>query len=423
MKILILPLPEMSHINSFHHLIKRFGKFKHDCTIYVREEHKSIVSDCKHTIRYYNKYFMENIFNLNKTLKKRHEGVDSDKDVLTKGNIQSSCNAYMAAYVFRLRCMKKYLKMEEGFSKYDLIIHDYYLDFGAFLAKMYKIPSVTLISTLLPVKENRERYLENFINMKYFSNIYDDSFKQDELRNILIMSLDKMSERIMSLTKQSFDFFRDGMSKLNIYSTSKEFYPFEFDEREVKFVGREFIDKEGMYREKNRKKQILLYFGAIETQGQARLFRCILKKLVQLPYEVHVVIKYQFEEIYIEKDVKGHIILENNVCLEDKFPEMDLYICHGGLGGIQEAIVQGVPIIGIGTSGERYENSRRIEQLGMGKAIEPRCECIDLMLNDKVEEILNDEIYQKRCEIYGESLKVSDNYLDYIIDSILSITK
>lgn len=421
MKILILPLPEMSHMNSFHHLIKRLGRFEHDCTIYVRKEHEFVVKDCKHTVRYYSRYFLDNIFNLNETLKKNHVGIDSDKDILTKDNIQSSCNAYMGAYVFRLRCMKKYLKMEEDFSSYDLIIYDYYLDFGAFLAKMYKIPSVTLISTLLPIKDNNDQYLENFINMKYFSNIYDSSFKKDELRNRLITSLDIMSKEIMYITKQPFDFFRNGISKLNIYSTSKELYPFKFDKCEVEFVGREFIDKECLHRKRNRRRKILFYYGALETQEQIRLFKCILKNLTLLSYEIHVAIKDKVEEIYIEEDIKEQIILEHNIRLEDRFSEMDLYVCHGGLGGIQEAIVYGVPIVGIGTSGERYENCKRIEQLGMGKSIEPSCKYIDLLFKDKVEEIFNCDIYQKNCERYRESLNIGDDNLNCIIERILHV--
>lgn len=423
MKILVLPLPEMSHINSFLHLIKKLGTFEHDCTIYVPKEYDPIVKNYNYTVRHYNQYFLENIYKINENIKQNKMEIDADKDSLTKDNIQSSCNKYMASYVFRLRCMKKYLRMEEDFASFDLIIHDYYLDFGHFLAWIYKIPSVTLISTLLPVKKNREHYLENFINMKYFSNIYDDILQQEELRNILTSSLDRMSERIILHTNQPFDFFRNGISKLNIFSTSKEIYPFEFDDWEIEFIGRTLIEDDCIHKVKDMRKRILFYFGAIETQEQVQLFRCVLRNLNLLSYEVHVVIKYQEDESYIEKDIKEHIILEQNVRLEDKFSEMDLYICHGGLGGIQEAIVKGVPIVGIGTSGERYENSKRMEQLGIGKSIAPRCECISSMLMRSVEEILSCDNYQKRCKEYGKTLRVSEEHLDCIVRRILNMAK
>lgn len=422
MKVLVLPLPDLTHVNSFRHLINRLADFGHDCTIYIKEEHEHLIDKSNYTVKYYDKYFIDNIFYLNKNLRKNTDSLPYDKDKLTLDNIESNCDGYMASYVFRIRCMKKYLKTSEDFSCYDLVLYDHNLIFGDYISKVYGIPSVTLIPSWSPTEKCREENLIAYINMLYFSNIYDDTFEEKDIKEKIITSLDKMSEKISSLTKTPYDFFQSGISKLNVFSTSKELYPYGYDENKVAFIGRDIKDShEKTYKKDHKKKKIMFYFGKIETNEQLELFRCILQNLKSLPYEIHAAIRNRNEEQYLDEDMRKTIILDEK--LSENLPEMDLYICHGGLGGLQESIIEGVPIIGIGTSGERFEYIKRIDQLGLGKSISPDCESINRCLNKTIEEVLNCEDFRKKCETYGKSLMINENDLDNVIRKILNVPK
>ena len=420
MRILILPLPEVTHLKSFLHLIKRLGMLNNNCTLYIKEEHEYLVKGFNVEIRYYDDFFLNNIFGMNENLKNDPNKASYDREKFSEEKLSYICGSYMASYAFRVRCMKKYLKKTDSFSSYDVILYDYYLAFGDFIGKKYNIPCVTLMPTMMPIKNCRDKNLEAFVNMKYFTNICDDTLDDIKLKNKLIESIDHMSESITDLTNQPYDFFESGISKLNIFSTTKEIYPYEYDEDKAVFVGRGVKDPNHVLRENNNiKKKVMVYFGKIVTEDQKEMFRCVLINLVKLPYEVHVAVKNRKEEEYIDEDIKRKIYLDER--LAEVLPEMDIYICHGGLGGLQEGIMEGVPVIGIGSSGERYENSKRIDQLGIGKSILPCCEAINKFLNDTVEEVLKSEKYKKACMEYSRSLTVTDGDLDDVISKIRSI--
>ncbi|MHC4712233.1 MAG: glycosyltransferase [Planctomycetota bacterium] len=50
----------------------------------------------------------------------------------------------------------------------------------------------------------------------------------------------------------------------------------------------------------------------------------------------------------------------------------DLVICHGGNGTIYQALYHGVPVIGIPSFHDQDFNMQRVEDLGLGKALDPR---------------------------------------------------
>ncbi|XP_072948769.1 UDP-glycosyltransferase UGT5-like [Epargyreus clarus] len=69
-------------------------------------------------------------------------------------------------------------------------------------------------------------------------------------------------------------------------------------------------------------------------------------------------------------------------------PNIKVFIAHGGLIGIQEAIFNGVPIVGVPIYADQFNNMVQIQQAGIGKMLEYR----DINENT-LENILNDIIY------------------------------
>jgi UDP:flavonoid glycosyltransferase YjiC (YdhE family) len=64
-----------------------------------------------------------------------------------------------------------------------------------------------------------------------------------------------------------------------------------------------------------------------------------------------------------------HVFLEEYVNTDRFLAECDIVCCHGGNGTLYQALAYGVPIIAVATHAEQYIGAKRIEQLGLGRAL------------------------------------------------------
>ena len=69
MRVLILCVPEESHIKPFAHVFNYLVNKGIDVTIYLKKgQEKYLNNSKKYTICYYNQYFLDNIFHFNQTI-------------------------------------------------------------------------------------------------------------------------------------------------------------------------------------------------------------------------------------------------------------------------------------------------------------------------------------------------------------------
>ncbi|XP_023940212.2 UDP-glycosyltransferase UGT5 [Bicyclus anynana] len=75
-------------------------------------------------------------------------------------------------------------------------------------------------------------------------------------------------------------------------------------------------------------------------------------------------------------------------------PNIKLFITHGGLIGMQEAIYNGVPIVGVPIFSDQYNNVLLAEEVGVGKLLHYN-DFNEDTLNKTINEILNNDSYLK----------------------------
>lgn len=86
-------------------------------------------------------------------------------------------------------------------------------------------------------------------------------------------------------------------------------------------------------------------------------------------------------------------------------PNVKVFVSHGGLIGTQEAIFNGIPIIGIPIYGDQYNNVLLAEQQGVGKVLE-----YDDINEETLQKVFNEVIYN---EMYRKNSKaVSARFKD-----------
>ena len=70
--------------------------------------------------------------------------------------------------------------------------------------------------------------------------------------------------------------------------------------------------------------------------------------------------------------------------------QADIFVTHGGMNSISEALVYGVPMVVIPFMSDQPTNARRIEELGLGKKLDYRMINSEL-LRTTVLSVMNDE--------------------------------
>lgn len=64
------------------------------------------------------------------------------------------------------------------------------------------------------------------------------------------------------------------------------------------------------------------------------------------------------------------MLINNNISFCTAHPKVKLFIYHGGLSGINEAIINQVPILGIPLFSDQHRNIANMVHLGLGLSLD-----------------------------------------------------
>lgn len=63
------------------------------------------------------------------------------------------------------------------------------------------------------------------------------------------------------------------------------------------------------------------------------------------------------------------VYLEQYINTDTLLPRCDLVCCHGGNGTLYQALAHGLPCVVVATHAEQHYGGKRIQQLGLGRAL------------------------------------------------------
>lgn len=98
----------------------------------------------------------------------------------------------------------------------------------------------------------------------------------------------------------------------------------------------------------------------------------------------------------------------------------DLFICHGGLNSVSEALYFGVPMLSIPQANDQPMVTRQIEELGVGIGLKIEDVTPDMLL-DNTKKIIGDNKFKSSCKIVRESFIEAGGF-EQGVDYILSFT-
>ncbi|CAJ0588293.1 unnamed protein product [Cylicocyclus nassatus] len=77
-------------------------------------------------------------------------------------------------------------------------------------------------------------------------------------------------------------------------------------------------------------------------------------------------------------------------------PRLKLFVTHGGINGLTEALLRGVPLVVIPMFGDQFRNGRNVEKRGVGKVL-PKWALSEDAIRAAIQEVLNNDSYKQNA--------------------------
>ena len=160
------------------------------------------------------------------------------------------------------------------------------------------------------------------------------------------------------------------------------------------------------------------------TSGNSRVLPNILEALGSRPVQVVAATggrpysELQAANVYLTDFVPG-----DDVCAV-----ADLVINNGGSAGVHQALLAGVPVLGIPSNLDQYLNMQYVENAGLGKIVRGD-HASTRRIGESVDELLRDGGYKLRAQAAGENArtwqptKVLEEVLDELIEEAPRTTR
>jgi len=209
-------------------------------------------------------------------------------------------------------------------------------------------------------------------------------------------------------------------SGLNIIFTSKEFQPDagSFDDS-FKFVGASIAQRHETIgfpiEELEEKAVVYISMGTINNNFAGFYKKCI-EAFTETDYKIVLSIGQKTDIAELGR-IPNNFIVKRYVPQLDVLKKTGIFISHGGLNSVNEALYYGVPVIAIPQANDQFMVSRQLAAVGAGLSLKME-DITPQLLKESVDKILRDASYKAASRKVGESFRAAGGYeaaADYIL--------
>lgn len=202
-----------------------------------------------------------------------------------------------------------------------------------------------------------------------------------------------------------FDFFAC-LGELNIVFNTREFQPFANRLKgNFHYVGAsipEGRDAGNLDFERFRNRPLIYVSMGTVHNHNADFYRTVIKALANEPVGVIMSIGYNIDAQELG-EIPGNFLVEKFVPQLEVLKRTDVFITHGGMNSLNEALYFGVPVIVVPQQIEQSFNMRRLKKIGVAQPM-PK-ELTAQSIRQTVYRVLSDERYKKNAKAYSEVLQ------------------
>ena len=254
-----------------------------------------------------------------------------------------------------------YATAESIVQQYDLIIYEQFFFLGKHLAEKYQKPVVRIFTA--PV--TNKKLMNQFISAKGPLSIFkckwiNKAFTKDIAEDIILKTDNWLDEIIYN------------PPELNLVYTLRAYQPYEkeFSEELYKFLGPSIYERKETSFDfvKGTKPVIYISLGTI-LKGAVSFFKMCIDVFGEENVDVIISVGQKFDMKKL-KNIPTNIHIYKSVPQITVLKMADVFVTHGGMNSVSEALAYGVPMVVIPFVSDQPVNAEFVEKLGVGKRLE-----------------------------------------------------
>lgn len=288
-----------------------------------------------------------------------------------------------------------YAAAEQIIVDYDLVIYEQFFFLGKHLAEKYNKPVVRIFTAPVTNEKLMQEYISaggalGIFRYKWIGRNWTKSVAKE-----IALKTDCWLNEIVQ-----------NPPDLNLVYTLDEYQPYreEFSSEKYKFLGASIYDRKQKEFEINKDGKPIIYISlGTVVKGAKAFFKKCIQAFENEAVMVVLSVGKQFDISKLGK-VPDNFLVYHSVLQLSVLKQADVFITHGGMNSVSEALVNGVPMVVIPFMADQPTNARRIEELGLGKRLDYKEVSSDL-LKRIVLEMLTDSKLQERVDVMKKKME------------------
>lgn len=253
-----------------------------------------------------------------------------------------------------------FFKAEEVIASHDLVLYEQFFFVGKHLAEKHGKKCVRIFTAPATNKELMRAFISSGGPMGIFRiPLIGTLWTMDAVKGLGIKL--KCRNWLDEIVENPLD--------CNLVYTLRSFQPYaeDFPEGQFHFIGPSVYDRKEEDFPALAKPVIYISIGTI-LKGGENFFRACLEAFEK--EKVTVVLSVGNFDISRLKHIPENFMIRNRVPQINLLKQASLFITHGGMNSVSEAMVHGVPMVVIPFVSDQPVNARQVEKLGLGKVLD-----------------------------------------------------
>lgn len=302
-----------------------------------------------------------------------------------------------------VQIVNAYVTAEKIIASYDLVVYEQFFFLGKHLAQNYGKPAVRIFTAPATNDRLMKEYIQaggalGIFRYKWIGRL----FTKEILKNI---SKENATEISMK-TDCWLDEIIQNPPDMNLVYTLEEYQPYReaFSDKMFKFLGASIYKRkeEIIAIPKREKPLIYISLGTI-VKGAKSFFGHCMKAFADEDVTVIMSVGKTFP-IKKLKNVPSNFYVYSFVPQLAVLEVADVFVTHGGMNSVSEALACGVPMVVIPFMADQPTNARRLQELGLGKLLDYK-KVNARVLKNKVLEVLWDEHIKKEVSFMQQKMQ------------------
>lgn len=254
-----------------------------------------------------------------------------------------------------------YSAAEKIVEQFDLVLYEQFFFLGKHLAEAHNKPVVRIFTA----PATNQKLMHAFITAKGPLSIFRfewiaRAFTKDIAKEIPMKTENWLYEIV------------ENPPALNLVYTLRSYQPYadEFPKEQFKFLGPSIYERKAQKFAFYKRKSAVVYISlGTVLKGAVSFFQTCIEAFRNEDVDVIISVGQKFPMKKLKK-VPEHIHIYPSVPQLEVLKMADVFVTHGGMNSVSEALVFGTPMVVIPFVSDQPVNASCIEKLGVGKRME-----------------------------------------------------